>query len=45
MLSDVADREETFEAAVNYFNNALGAEARAMLRVMYAHKKPKNSVE
>jgi len=42
MLSDAADREDSFDAAVKYFNDALGAEARAMLRAMYAEKKPKS---
>jgi len=38
LLSDVAGREPTFDSAVKYFNDALGAEARAMLRAMYANK-------
>jgi predicted ATPase len=45
MLSDAAAREDSFDAAVFYFNDALGAEARAILRAMFADKKPKSPRE
>jgi hypothetical protein len=41
LLSDAVAREDSFDSAVKYFNDALGAEARAMLRAMYADKNQK----
>jgi predicted ATPase len=42
MLSDAAAREISFDAAVLHFNDALGAEARAILRAMFAEKSRKD---
>jgi predicted ATPase len=42
MLSDAADAELSYEAALAYFNNELGAEARAILRAAFATKDSQN---
>lgn len=39
MLRDVVDKTSSFERAVRKFRGELGAEARAMLRVMYLRKE------
>jgi hypothetical protein len=39
MLSDAATRENSFDAVVFHFGDALGAEARAILRAMFADKE------
>ena len=41
MLKDAAAREGSFDAAVLNFNDALGTEARAILRAMFAEKARK----
>lgn len=38
MLSEAADRHSSFEEVIEYFNNELGAEARAILRGLFAAK-------
>jgi hypothetical protein len=42
VLSDAATRENSFEAAVFHFRDALGAEARAILRAMFSDKETKS---
>jgi ABC-type transport system involved in cytochrome c biogenesis ATPase subunit len=39
LLHDVANRMETYEEALEYFNNELGMEARAMLRALIDFKE------